>query len=127
MLPGQPVKYRKTKMWKEKVLNHVQACTGVRKACELAGVSISTVYQELRENPEFKAEWYRRMDESITVLEAEAIRRANMGSDYVLVKLLQARMKERYGEKTGQATEGLTITPNINLNITVSKDEPDAK
>lgn len=126
MKPGQPVRYRKTKQWKEKVLDHVQACTGVKKACELAGVSVSNVYAELRSNPEFKAEWYRRMDESVTVLEAEAVRRASMGSDYVLIKLLQARMKERYGEKTGQATEGLTITPNINLNITVS-NEPDPK
>ena len=124
MKAGLPVKYRRTKLWKEKVLDHVQACLGVRKACELAGVNVNAVYRELRNNPEFKAEWYRRMDESVTVLEAEAVRRASMGSDYVLMKLLQARAKERYGGQTGQATEGLTITPNINLNISVS-NEPD--
>ena len=126
MKAGEPVKYTRKKVWKEKVLQHVQACLGVRKACELAGVSVSNVYSELRNNPEFKAEWYRRMDESVTVLEAEAVRRASMGSDYVLMKLLQARAPGRYGEKTGQATEGVAITPNINLNITVS-NEPDTQ
>lgn len=129
MLPGESPKYSRKKLWKKKVLDHVQAYTGVRKAAELAGVSISAVYNELRNDPEFREEWYRRMDESVTLLEAEAIRRASMGSDYLLMKLLQARAKGRYGENTGQATENVVVTPSVTLNICVSKEDdskPDA-
>jgi hypothetical protein len=125
MKAGCPVKYTRKKVWREKVLEHVQACLGVRKACELSGVTMACVYKELRENPEFRAEWYRRMDESVVVLEAEAVRRAAMGSDYVLMRLLASRASARYGD--GQLSgETHTITPNINLHISIA-NEPDAQ
>jgi len=126
MKAGEPVKYTRKKVWKEKVLAEVQACRGVHKACDLAGVSLAMVYKELRENPEFRAEWYRRMDESVVVLEAEAVRRASMGSDYVLMKLLQARAKGRYGNEEGLKAETHTIVPNITLNISIP-NEPDTQ
>ena len=99
---------------------------GVRKACELAKIANHAVYRELRANPEFLKEWQEALDRSVVILEAEAVRRASVCSDFLLWKLLSCRLKSRYGEAGSVGSTG--VTPNIELNINVrdKKSEPDA-
>jgi len=129
MSKANPFTPQRGKLWKPKVLEYIALGLGVRKACELAGVHNNAVYRELRANPEFLKEWQEALDRSVVILEAEAVRRASVCSDFLLWKLLSSRLKSRFGE-TGSNIGGVGVTPNIELNISVREkktNEPDAQ
>lgn len=66
----------------EKVFLDALACTcNVSKACLVAGLSRTTVYEWRSENPDFAARWDQARRVGADVIEDEAIRRAVEGID----------------------------------------------
>ena len=104
--------------WRKTILEAIGLAKGVDEACRLAGIQNGTIYSALKNDPEFREQWYKAMDDSVIILEAEAYRRASKYSDFLLWKLLTARTKGKYGVDTGAA--GRTDEPTkVELNITV--------
>lgn len=103
--------------WRAKFLKELARGGLVLPACDIAGVSKSTVYELRKSDPEFAAAWDDSLERSADVLEAEARRRAVEGvvkpiyqggelvgtervySDTLLVVLLRGRRPEIYSER----------------------------
>ena len=103
--------------WRAKFLKELARGGLVLPACDIAGVSKSTVYELRKSDPEFAAAWDDALERSADVLEAEARRRAIEGvlkpicrggelvgtervySDSLLVVLLRGRRPEIYSER----------------------------
>ena len=130
--------------WKAKFLKELARGGLVLAACDVAGVSKSTVYELRKSDAEFAAAWDDALERSADVLEAEARRRAVEGvvkpiywngeligtervySDQLLVTLLRGRRPEVFSERhkvDAQIHGGLTLGQLEVLDI-IYGDEP---
>lgn len=112
---GAPARQRFTLKKRELFLDALRECGHVGQAAASVGVSRQLVYAHRKADPEFKLAWEAAADEAaVTVLEAEAVRRATQGvdepivykgevtgtvrkySDTLLIFLLKGAMREKY-------------------------------
>lgn len=109
---------------KAEFLSHLSECGNVTKAAELAELSRCYLYQRKRSDEQFSADWEEAARIGALRLEDEARRRAvdgweepvwNRGemcgtvrkySDTLLIVLLKAHHKDKYGDKVRQELTG---------------------
>jgi hypothetical protein len=94
-----PKRPRRRKAWQRPWLQAYLDYGTIVAACEKAGVGRSTVYDEMKRNPDFQA-IVTEIEESITEsLEQEGIRRAMDGSDQLLMFMLRSRKPQTYSDQ----------------------------
>lgn len=96
--------------WHEAFLK-VYGATGIlRAALEAAGVDRETFRLHMRALDGFRAAVRGALDDAVDLLEAEAVRRARLGSDALLMFMLRAYRPKRFREPKGGGT---TINNNV--------------
>ena len=68
-------------------------------AAKAAGVSVSTCYRLRKRSRVVSAAWDEMLGQSVDTLEGEAVRRAMVDSDRLLIELLRAKRPEEYSPK----------------------------
>lgn len=127
---------RKPADWQPVFLEAFAETGVVKSACRIAGVSRATVYRHREEDEAFAALWADAEADAGDVLEAEAVRRAVVGterpvfqggvevgrirefSDRMLELLLKARKPEKFGDK-----KQLELGGSVGLHFALSPDE----
>lgn len=113
-LPKATTAYSKKRAWGEAFLKTLANTGVVRVACVAAGVHFTTAYEHRSKDPAFAEAWDTALEEACDALEAEARRRALIGterpvfykgqqcgtireySDVLLIFLLKANRPEKY-------------------------------
>ena len=98
----------------DRFLNRLRDTGNVRLSCQAAGVPRSTAYRWRNRWATFADEWTEALEDACDMLEAEAWRRAlEENSDRLLMFLLKAHNREKYGDQQSvdiKGEAGLTIT-----------------
>jgi len=84
---------------REAFLKALERIPAVTYACKSAKISKDTAYRWRKDAPVFAARWDALVAQGLPMLEDEALRRAMMGSDTMLIFLLKALDRAKYGEK----------------------------
>lgn len=106
--------------WKKAFLDGIRRGIGFVQSCSAASVDPHTVYDAKKRDASFAQQFQEAIDESIDNLQAEAVRRAGKTSDFLCWKLLQGRLRSKYGDSGGPTQQ----PQQINLNITLRPEEP---
>lgn len=85
--------------WYKPFLKALSEEPNVSRACKEARVPRSTAYHAREEDAKFRQAWDEAIDDGVDVLEQEARRRALTGSDTLMIFLLKAYRRERFGDK----------------------------
>jgi hypothetical protein len=88
---------------KETFLEHFAATANAKAAARAAGVSIRTVYQHRKDDPEFRERWADALDQGYARLEAELVRRASTPPRRVKADEQAARANETIDPKVALA------------------------
>ena len=97
----------------DRFLDKLRNSGNVRMACKAAGVPRRTVYNWRDKWSTFADDWDEAIEEACDVLEGEAWRRAVEGqSDRLLMFLLKAYRKERFGDSVDVTSAGQKIVIN---------------
>ena len=86
----------------------------IRLSCRAAGIPRRTVYDWREKWKTFAAEWDEALEDACDVLEGTAWKRAVDSSDRLLMFLLKAHRREKYGDKVEWSGE-LTTQVHIYL------------
>lgn len=81
----------------------------IKHAAAAIEVHRTTIHRWKRTDPEFAAAMEDAEEDGTDDLEREAIRRAKDGSDTLLIFLLKARRRERYGERPTMAGKHIPV------------------
>ena len=84
---------------KERFLQAFRRSGVITHACEQSGVARPTVYRWLEKDEKFSIAFGIAVQESTEYLEQVAIKRAEEGSDQLLMFLLRAKNPERYRDR----------------------------
>lgn len=93
--PARPRRARRPD-WRSRFLELVASTGNVSLAASAVQISRSTPYTRAARDPTFAAAWAEAEARAIDVLEAEARRRALIGSDALIMFLLRSLRPERY-------------------------------
>lgn len=96
---------RPSNKWREVFLENLSYGGNVTFACRKADVTRYTAYKHRAEDPKFEQAWDDAIEDSVSLLEAEARRRALNGSDRLLEFQLKALRPEKYRERTDVRVE----------------------
>jgi hypothetical protein len=131
---GENPRTIRTPKKREKFLDALKRTGNVTKACTLAGLGRTAVYEWRDEEEEFRQNWQKALDVAADLLEEEAIRRGKDGvkkpvyqggklvghmqeySDTLLIFLLKGAKPQKYGDKiahTGRLTLEQLILSDI--------------
>lgn len=91
----------------DRFLKRLRNTGNVRLSCEAADVPRSTAYRWRDKWSTFADEWDEALDDACDILEAEAWKRAiEEGSDRLLMFLLKAHRRDKYGDHMRQEISG---------------------
>lgn len=104
---------QRTKRTQERALAAFRELGTVSAACLSVGIGRRTWYDMLERDAEFAREVMEASEAVADELEAEAIRRAQNGSDALLMFLLRARRRPIYGDKQ----ELTIVSPDVRVRV----------
>lgn len=84
--------------WHDRFLEALKDTILVYKACEVAHISRQTAYNHKADFPEFGAQWDAIIEKRVDDLEKVAFKRAEEGSDTMLIFILKSRRRKIYGD-----------------------------
>jgi len=85
--------------WRKRFLTHLALRANVSDAAKAAGVDRTLPYHVRSEEPEFAAAWAEAEAIAVDRLERIAFQRASKTSDTLLIFLLKAHRREKYGDQ----------------------------
>lgn len=97
------------------VLQEYVKCGVIGLACDRAGVRRRTHYDWLEKHPTYKELYEELKEKFVDGLEEVAINRAKEKSDSLLMFLLKAERREKYGDKSDVNLAGQRNAPPIQL------------
>ena len=104
-----------TKELMKNVLNEYVKCGVIGLACDHAGVRRKTHYDWLEKHPKYKELYEEIREKFVDGLESVAINRAREKSDSLLMFLLKAERRDKYGDKNDVSLAGQRGAPPIQL------------
>ncbi len=113
------------KIWRKAFLKALANCGVVRQACEEAGVSAVTAYENRKLDPAFAVKWQASLDLAADELESEIRRRAFAGSDLLAIFLMKGLRPEKFREKV--FISSAQIDKLIERELAVLKGEEEAE
>lgn len=87
----------------------------IRASCEAAVIPRTTAYRWRRTWKTFADEWDQALEDAIDILEAKAWKRAAEESDRLLMFLLKAHRREKYGDHFDVTTGGESLNEGTRL------------
>lgn len=84
--------------WKDKLLFALEQGHTITEAARHAGISRRTVYRQMNRSPRFREQIDEAIEAGTDRLEDMALKRAEQGSDTLLMFLLKARRPEKFRE-----------------------------
>ena len=102
-------------------LDALRTCPVIRSACDVAGVSRSTIHNHREADPDFALAEERAKKDGIERLEADVMQRANSKdvekpSDLLSIFMLKAHKPGLYRDKIDHRVEG-TVTHEVTINL----------
>lgn len=104
-----------TKELMRRVLEAYVSCGVIGLACDKAGVRRKLHQEWLEKHPSYKVRFEEMRERFVDGLESVAIQRAKDKSDSLLMFLLKAEKREKYGDKADVALSGQLAGPPVTL------------
>ena len=96
----------------DRFLDRLRGTGNIRASCEAAAIPRTTAYRWRNTWKTFADQWDEALEDAVDILEAKAWKRATEESDRLLMFLLEAHRKQKYGKRvelTGAGGAELTI------------------
>ena len=114
-------------IWEKAYLIALAKCGNVTQSAEIAGVSRATVRERYDTYPEFRRACDDAIEESIDHLEGIARKRAEQGSDLMVIFLLKANRPHKYRDNYHVTTSSAPTTYVIDLGVDNTPQLKDAQ
>jgi hypothetical protein len=98
-----------------KFLSVLATGSSVTEAANSIGISRQSMYVARERDEEFRARWDDAVEQGTDLLEDVALKRAQGSSDHLLIMLLKARRRDKFGDRS-QVENKTTINGQMTIN-----------
>lgn len=109
-------------VWRPIFLETLRETGNVTLAARAANIPRQTAYKARNTSKRFADQWHEALEEGVDMLESEARRRAEAGSDRLMIVLLKAYRPEKFRENyqvehSGQVEVDLSVVESMEAKV----------